>query len=167
MIRDELVTDPTLAAGLRDDVAPPVLAPVAGAALAPLTAEGVDLILEGFLAHHGTPRHLRADGAPHVLAGDFCYATGLVRVAEAGDVGVVALLAALVARSAGLVADGRRDALDALWRCVVAVIAAPGRAAAAATLADAAAALDAGDDGALRRLADAAPPAPGLTEAFA
>ncbi len=167
MIRDELVTDPTLAAGLRDDVAPPVLASAAEAALAPLRAEGVDLILEGFLAHHGTPRHLRADGAPHVLAGDFCYATGLVRVAEAGDVGVIALLAALVARSAGLVADGRRGALDALWRCVVHVIAASDRAAASARLADALTALDAGDDGPLTRLAAAAPVAPGLAEAFA
>ena len=86
---------------------------------------GVDLILEGFLAHHGTPRYLRPGDriGGGVLAGDYCYATGLVAVAGDGDLTVIRVLADLVAVSAVLVSDGRRDRLASFWSAAVATIA--------------------------------------------
>ena len=49
-------------------------------------AVGLDLILEGFLLHHGAPAPPRARPSPgrEVLAGDYCYAHGLVRIADVG-----------------------------------------------------------------------------------
>ena len=85
--------------------------------LAPDQAIGLDLILEGFLLHHGRPRHV-APAAPGrgVLAGDYCYAHGLVRIAAAGDLFVVSALADLIALGAGIVAAGERAGLVPLWR---------------------------------------------------
>lgn len=163
MIRQDIASDPTLAASLASVPAAPLLAPWATPPLEPAHAAGLDLILEGFLIHHGSPRHIDVRGEPGVLAGDFCYATGLVRVAESGDVEVVRLLADLVARSAGLVGDGRRDRLAPLWRAVVATIAAPDRAAAVTAL-DAALTTD--DPAAIDAIAAAMPDPPELTEAF-
>jgi hypothetical protein len=124
----------------------------------------VDLILEGFLAHHGRPRLLEPRGADrHVLAGDFCYATGLVRVAEAGDMFVIRALADLIALSSGLVADGRADLLPVTWRAVVACIAAPDRTAVAPALEAAVASFTAaGDAGPLEVLAAGLPDTPAL-----
>ncbi|HWH15432.1 MAG TPA: hypothetical protein VNT51_11860 [Miltoncostaeaceae bacterium] len=128
-MREELLAEPTLRTRLADRPAPPLLAPLVGPPLAPADADGLDLILEGFLAHHGRPRDLAPAGRDaDVLAGDFCYAAGLVRVARSGDVFVVAALAELVALSAGLVADGRAELLPVLWRAVAAVVAHPDRA---------------------------------------
>ena len=125
-VRAELAAEPTLARGLVAVSPPPLLAPRVSPPLAPEHAEGLDLILEGFLAHHGRPRHLATTvKSDLVLAGDYCYAAGLVRVARAGDLFVIEALANLVALSAGLVADGRRDALPSLWGATVAAIAAP------------------------------------------
>lgn len=157
MIRDDLGSDPTLAGRLRDDEAPAVLAPHAAAVLSPREAAGLDLILEGFLAHHLTPLHLVDGTDRHVLAGDFCYASGLVRVAESGDVEVIGLLADLVARAAGLVAEARREVLVDLWAVVNRVVATRPREAAAAALRSALLALDAGDSAPLAALAAAAP----------
>lgn len=165
MIRDVLASDPTLAARLRPGLTPALLAPAAGDRLDRAQAAGLDLILEGFLAHHGTPRHLAPAADRHVLAGDYCYAAGLVRVADAGDVDVIRVLADLVARSAGLVADGRADVLAPLWQAATAAIAgasADGIAAFDAALA----ALDAGDEAPLRAAA-AVPGRPSLAEALA
>jgi hypothetical protein len=137
-VRAELAAEPTLARSLVDVSPAALLAPRVSPPLAAEHAGGLDLILEGFLAHHGRPRHLatriRGD---LVLAGDYCYAAGLVRVAGAGDLFVIEALANLVALSAGLVADGRRDALPALWGATVAAIAAPRSPEITAALADA------------------------------
>ena len=87
-------------------------------------AAGLDLILEGFLLHHGRPRHLDLpDIGRRVLAGDYCYAHGLVWVAETGDLRIIELLADLVAMSAALVSTGDRDGLPPLWRTTIAAIA--------------------------------------------
>ena len=139
MIRDELAGDPTLAARLRPEAAPAILSPAAGGRLDRAQATGLDLILEGFLAHHGTPRHLSPAPDRHVLAD-------------------------LVARSAGLVADGP-DVLPPLWRAAMEAIADPG-AGGIAAFDSALDALDAGDDAPLRTLGARAA-ARGLDEALA
>lgn len=168
-MRRELLAEPTLSRRLRPEAAPPVLAPLVAATLPPESAAGVDLILEGFLAHHGAARHLTPRGDDrHVLAGDFCYATGLVRVAAAGDIFVIEALAELIALSAGLVSDDRRHLLAPLWRAVIAAIVDPDRAAAEGALR---AAIDAlcrdGDPEPVRALAGALPDTPELEECLA
>jgi hypothetical protein len=70
-------------------------------------ALGLETIYEGYLLHYGTPRLFApADGDTALLLGDYLYAHGLVRVAEAGTVEAVADLAALISRCAQLRADG-------------------------------------------------------------
>lgn len=123
-MRDLFTPEPALAGALIHPPAAPLLAPLVEDALAPDQAEGLDLILEGFLLHHGRPRHLDAPAhGTDLLAGDYCYATGLVRVAGAGDLGVIRALADLIATGAALAAADRRPALVPLWRGTVAAIA--------------------------------------------
>jgi hypothetical protein len=171
-VRGALAEEPGLAAELIEPAAPPLLAPLVSPPLDERQAAGLDLILEGFLLHHGRPRHLRPS-APgrEVLAGDYCYANGLVRIAEAGDLFVVEALADLIALGAGIVAAGPRDALVPLWRATTAAIAArggPQRDAAAERFLVAQDALRRdGDATGLVALAAELPPTPGLEEAFA
>jgi hypothetical protein len=154
----------------------------------PLSAEqasGLDLILEGFLLHHGRPRALRMpDGGRRVLAGDLCYAHGLVRVAESGDLFVIAALSDLIALGAGLAAreaeigGASREALPDLWRATTAAIAArapagprgaggPSEVGARRFLAATRELRERGDATALAALAAVLPPTPGLAEALA
>ena len=57
--------------------------------------------------HYGPPRLFDArDADEAVLLGDYLYAHGLVRIAEAGGVEAVAVLAELISRCAALRADG-------------------------------------------------------------
>ena len=171
-MRDALTGDATRAGGLLEPAAAPLLAPLVAPPLTDHQAAGLDLILEGFLLHHGSARHL-SPSAPgrEVLAGDYCYAYGLVRIAEAGDLFVVELLADLIALSAGLVATGDRASLAPLWRSTTAAIAARGGAdeaditegflaARGALRADA-------DASGLKAIADTLAPTPGLAEALA
>ncbi len=70
-------------------------------------ALGLETIYEGYLLHYGRSRLF----APHdddtaLLLGDYLYAHGLVRVAEAGTVEAVTDLAALISLCAQLRADG-------------------------------------------------------------
>jgi hypothetical protein len=171
-VRDALAAEPALAAGLIQPEAPLVLAPLASPPLTPHQAGGLDLILEGFLLHHGRPRHLApADRGREVLAGDYCYAHGLVRVASAGDLFVIEALADLIALGAGLVASGGREALAPLWRATTAAIAArcgPEAGETAARLVEAKDALRCRDDPAgMVALAATLAPTPELDEAFA
>ena len=70
-------------------------------------ALGIETIYEGYLLHYGSPRLFApADDDTALLLGDYLYAHGLVRVAEAGTVEAVADLAALISRCAQLRADG-------------------------------------------------------------
>jgi hypothetical protein len=123
-MRTDLQIEPALAEGLGPAPAQPLLAPLISPPLALDHALGIDLILEGFLAHHGRPRELvLPEPSALVLAGDYCFAAGLVRVARAQDVFVIDALARLVALSAGVVATGRSAELPSLWLGTTAAIA--------------------------------------------
>jgi hypothetical protein len=64
-------------------------------------------VYEAYLVHYGTPRLFDApDVDEAVLLGDYLYAHGLVRIAEAGGVAAVATMAELISRCAALRADG-------------------------------------------------------------
>jgi len=68
---------------------------------------GLETVYEAYLVHYGTSRLFAArtpDDA--VLLGDYLYAHGLVRIAEAGGVHAVSVLAGLISRCAALRADG-------------------------------------------------------------
>jgi len=68
---------------------------------------GLETVYEAYLVHYGAPRLFEApDTDEAILLGDYLYAHGLVRVAEAGGVPAVAILADLIARCAALRADG-------------------------------------------------------------
>ena len=69
-------------------------------------ALGLETIYEGYLLHYGRSRlFAAADDDTALLLGDYLYAHGLVRIAEAGTVQAVADLAALISRCAQLRAD--------------------------------------------------------------
>jgi hypothetical protein len=76
--------------------------------LAPDTfALGLETVYEAYLVHYGTPRLFAvSDLDEAVLLGDYLYAHGLVRIADAGGVPAVAAMAELIARCAALRADG-------------------------------------------------------------
>ena len=83
----------------------PVFSPLAP----PELALGLETVYEAYLTHYGTPRLFDAgDQDEAILLGDYLYAHGLVRVAEAGGVEAVAVLAELISRCAALRADGRQ-----------------------------------------------------------
>jgi len=93
----------------------PVFSPLAPSKL----ALGLETVYEAYLVHYGDPRLFAPPDADEaVLLGDYLYAHGLVRVAEAGGVPAVAVLAELIARCSALRADdagGDGDAwLDAV-----------------------------------------------------
>ena len=70
-------------------------------------ALGLETIYEAYLVHYGAPRLFDPPDADEaVLLGDYLYAHGLVRIAEAGGVDAVAAMAELISRCAALRADG-------------------------------------------------------------
>jgi hypothetical protein len=87
----------------RDPDWEPVFSPLVSDEL----ALGVETVYEAYLVHYGKPRLFVASGDHDaVLLGDYLYAHGLVRVAEAGGVDAVSVLANLISRCAALRADG-------------------------------------------------------------
>jgi len=81
----------------------PVFSPLAPDEL----ALDLETVYESYLTHYGRPRMFAAgDPDDAILLGDYLYAHGLVRVAEAGGVEAVAVLAGLISRCAALRADG-------------------------------------------------------------
>ena len=73
-------------------------------------ALGLETVYEAYLVHYGRPRLFETpDSDEGVLLGDYLYAHGLVRIAEAGGVPAVSALADLIARCAAERADGRPD----------------------------------------------------------
>ncbi|HZQ80421.1 MAG TPA: hypothetical protein VFB25_00440 [Gaiellaceae bacterium] len=68
---------------------------------------GLETVYEAYLVHYGRPRlFVSPDPDDAILLGDYLYAHGLVRIAEAGGVPAVAAMAELIARCAALRADG-------------------------------------------------------------
>jgi hypothetical protein len=75
---------------------------------------GLETVYEAYLVHYGRPRLFAAPDADEaILLGDYLYAHGLVRVADAGGVPAVSVLAGLIARCAALRADGAEGDGDA------------------------------------------------------
>ena len=95
---------PLWAAALRD---PPEWEPVFSP-LAPARFElGLETVYEAYLVHYGRPRLFDPDGkTERILLGDYLYAHGLVRIADAGGVDAVAAMAELISRCAALRARG-------------------------------------------------------------
>ena len=70
-------------------------------------ALGLETVYEAYLVHYGRPRLFQSgEESERVLLGDYLYAHGLVRIAEAGGVAAVRVLADLISRCAALRADG-------------------------------------------------------------
>jgi hypothetical protein len=66
-------------------------------------ALGLETVYEAYLVHYGRPRLFATPDADEaVLLGDYLYAHGLVRVAEAGGVDAVRVLSDLISRCAAL-----------------------------------------------------------------
>jgi hypothetical protein len=95
---------PLWASALRD---PPEWEPVFSS-LAPARFElGLETVYEAYLVHYGRPRLFDPDGeTERILLGDYLYAHGLVRIADAGGVDAVAAMAELISRCAALRARG-------------------------------------------------------------
>ena len=93
---------PLWSAALRPDGERELVAVFSG--LAPDTfALGLETVYEAYLVHYGHPRLFAAgEESERVLLGDYLYAHGLVRIAEAGGVDAVATMAELISRCAAL-----------------------------------------------------------------
>jgi hypothetical protein len=77
-------------------------------------ALGLETVYEAYLVHYGRPRLFDPPGDDEaVLLGDYLYAHGLVRVAEAGGVEAVATMAGLISRCAAARAAGEAGDGDA------------------------------------------------------
>jgi len=76
----------------------------------------LEAVHEAALLHYGEPRAFAGmDGDLRLLAGDALYALGLRRVASAGDLEAVAILADLIAAVARAEAEGDPSAAVAIW----------------------------------------------------
>jgi hypothetical protein len=83
----------------------------------------VELVREGYLLHYGEPRLLAGhDDDLALLAGDYLYALGIERLAAAGDVDAILVLADLIGDSARLHAEGRDDEAPARWERAVSTL---------------------------------------------
>jgi hypothetical protein len=110
----------------------PALAPYAVADPHPPRFDGdlgernfvLEAVYEGYLLHYGVPRLFDGmDGDLRLLAGDALYALGLARLAESGDLPAVAELSDLISCSAQAHAEGRGEAVEALWDSAARVLA--------------------------------------------
>lgn len=166
-VREVLEAQPALAALLIGTGADEVMVPLVCPPLRHEHALGLDLILEGFLLHHGTPRYVApTDLGTSVLAGDYCYAQGLVRVAATGDLSVVKALSDLVALSAAAVAADRHEDLLPLWRTTAAAVSGERGSHTAERVRVARAALRDGNPDPIHDIATGLSPAPALEEAL-
>jgi hypothetical protein len=96
-------------------LAVPDLEPVFSALVPEPLRLGLETIYEAYLVHYGRPRLFEPPDADEaVLLGDYLYAHGLVRIADAGGVPAVAAMARLIARCAAERADGVGDG-GAAW----------------------------------------------------
>jgi hypothetical protein len=85
-------------------------------------AVGLETIYEGYLVHYGTPRLFApADADTALLLGDYLYAHGLVRIAEAGDVSAVSDLSELISLCSQLRAENAAGD-GPLWAATAALL---------------------------------------------
>lgn len=165
-VSEVLAEQPALAGRVVD--APEILVPLVSPPLERANALGLELILEGFLLHHGSPRCVSdVDMGAAVLAGDYCYAQGLVRIAATGDLAMVEALGDLVALSATAVATHSERDLLPLWRATAAALAGESGPGTADTVRAARSALREGIPAPIHDLAASLPPCPALAEVFA
>jgi hypothetical protein len=83
---------------------------------------GLETIYEGYLVHYGTPRLFAPpDPDTALLLGDYLYAHGLVRVADAGDVHAVSDLSELISLCSQLRAEHAHGD-GALWAATAALL---------------------------------------------
>jgi hypothetical protein len=76
----------------------------------------LEAVREAYLLHYGEPRAFAGmDPDMRLLAGDSLYALGLARLAEAGDLAAVAVLADLISACARAESEGRRDGAREEW----------------------------------------------------
>jgi hypothetical protein len=76
----------------------------------------LEAVREGYLLHYREPRAFAGmDPDLALLAGDSLYALGLARLAEAGDLAAVAVLADLISACAQAESEGRRDGALEEW----------------------------------------------------
>jgi hypothetical protein len=79
-------------------------------------AAGLETVYEAYLVHYGRPRlFAAADADEAILLGDYLYAHGLVRIARAGGVQAVAVLADLISQCAALRAAGAAATDGEAW----------------------------------------------------
>ena len=165
-VSEVLAQQPALADKVTD--APEVLMPLVSPPLPRENALGLELILEGFLLHHGAPRCVDdVEMGAAVLAGDYCYAQGLVRIAATGDLAMVEALGDLVALSATAMAAGGEADLLPLWRATAAVLAGEAGPGTAEAVRVARSALREGVPGPIHDFAASLPDAPALAGALA
>lgn len=85
-------------------------------------ALGLETIYEGYLVHYGRPRLFAPpDEDTALLLGDYLYAHGLVRIAEAQEVDAVADLSELISLCSQLRAE-ESDGDGALWAATAALL---------------------------------------------
>ena len=98
---------PLWAASLRRE---PEWEPIFGDLVPEAIALGLETVYEAYLVHYGRARLFAPDDPDEaVLLGDYLYAHGLVRIAEAGGVEAVAVMAELISTCAALRAAGETD----------------------------------------------------------
>jgi hypothetical protein len=85
-------------------------------------AIGLETIYEGYLVHYGTPRLFAPpDPDTALLLGDYLYAHGLVRIADAGDVDAVSDLSELISLCSQLRAENA-EGDGPLWAATAALL---------------------------------------------
>ncbi len=88
----------------------------------PRYALGLETIYEGYLVHYGRPRLFTPpDDDTALLLGDYLYAHGLVRIADAQDVSAVADLSELISLCSQLRAE-EAEGEGPLWAATAALL---------------------------------------------
>ena len=76
----------------------------------------IEAIREGYRLHYGDGGVVRTEDRDlALLAGDRLYALGLARLADAGDIEAVRILADLISQCAKAHAEGAPEQADAAW----------------------------------------------------
>ncbi len=104
IVREARAESPLWGAALRPR---PAWEPVFSLLVPELYALGLETIYEAYLVHYGVARLFApVEESERVLLGDYLYAHGLLRIAEAGGVDAVSTMAELISRCSALRAAG-------------------------------------------------------------